>query len=297
MVAGSNAGAVIQMTLSGAAPTAPGQHLELWARDAYNDSIRVSGIDDVTDENQITTRYSPFGFSIRPAITMDDPCMIDAAGHLLVTAAAYSPDVEGGVPQSPEEQAQQVRARIAQLVSGSSCDGSGLDPTYHCGRQAATLLGVIADQLVDEAGNLMSEAPAPPTIPFDAAPEDRLALCQAYWSTSVLAYTPNPSQLTAPLHGQLLGNISYQTTDPPSNYDGIRIDTNVGLKGIQELWITSERSVVDPNRRGPIFVRGTPDQGGRGVVHFDLSPPLGSTLAVSGTAALYVDLDQDPVQF
>jgi hypothetical protein len=41
-----------------------------------------------------------------------------------------------------------------------------------------------------------------------------------------------------------------------------------------------------------VFLSGTPQQIGNDVLHFVLSGPK-----ASGTAALYVNLDQDPVQF
>src|SRR6476660_8983259 len=123
------AGAIVEMTLTSVPASAPGTHLELWARNPYNDTVRVSGIFDYTDSNNRTTRLFPYGFAVRPAITMDDPCMIDRAGHLLVTASAYRDTAVQGISQSAEEQAEQVRARIGQLTSLSSCDGSGLDPS------------------------------------------------------------------------------------------------------------------------------------------------------------------------
>jgi hypothetical protein len=302
---------VIEMTLTGATPDPTGKHLELWARDQYDDVVRMSGIFDYTADGAAdTTRVFPFGLTIRPAITMDDPCMIDAQGRLLIKAEAYADLDIDGVHQTPEEQAQQVRARIAQLTSTGSCDGSGGPAQDHCGHQSATLLGVVAYELIDDQGAATSVAGTPPrtceTIPggpapgcihFDAAPGDRLAACQAYWSASPLAYTPNPLQITAPLHGALYGELSYVTTTPPSAFSSIRIDSNVKLSGVRELWLTSEDDAVDPRQRGPIFLDGVPDVGGLQVIHFDLTPPFGSQLAVSGTAVLLDQLDDDTVQF
>jgi hypothetical protein len=305
-------GTVVQMTITGATPDPAGHHLELWARDPFDDVIRISGAFDYSaPDSSDTQRLFPVGITIRPAVTMDDPCMIDAQGRLLTKAEAYTDSDLAGAPQTPEEQAQQVRTHIAQLTSSSSCDGSGGPAAYHCGHQSTTLLGVIAYELVDDQGQLQSVVGAAPrtceTIPsgqstagciaYDAAPGDRLTACQAYWSSSPLAYTPNPLQITAPLHGALYGVVSYVTTTPPSDFSSIRIDSNVKLSGIRELWLTSERDQVDPLHRGPMFIDGTPDQGGLQVVHFDLTPPFGSTLAVSGTAVLLDELDQNPVQF
>jgi hypothetical protein len=295
-------GTVIQMTLTGVAPDAPGQHLELWARNEYDDVLRVSGTFDNADGRLFT-----YGLGIRAAIRMDDPCMIDGAGNLLTKAEAYQPTSWAGVPQTPEEQAQQVRSRIAQLTAASSCDGSGGDPAYHCGHETTTVLGVIGHESTDEQGGVLAMAPAPlqtcetsnnaaGCISYAAKPADRLAACGDYWRNP-LAYTPNPLQLTAPQHGVLYGEPTYVTTTPPSSFDSIRIDSNVGLKGIRELWLTVEQDPVDPQNRGPILVTGTPDPGGIDVVHFDLTPPFGSTVAVSGTASLLDTLDEDPVQF
>jgi hypothetical protein len=303
------AGTVVQMTLTGPSVSAPGQHFELWGRNAYNDVLRISGIFDYaapgSDESE---RLFPFGFAIRPAITMDDPCVIDDEGHLLTKAEAYHDTVVAGVAQSAEEQAQQIRTRIAQLTSTSSCDGSGGDPAWHCGIQASTLLGVVPYELCDANGVMRSVLPPAPRtcetsggaagcIPYGAAPSVRLAACRDYWSQSPLAYTPNPTQITAALHGLLYGELRYITTSPPLAFDSIRIDSNVGLRGIAELWITTEADMVDAAHRGPILVDGTPDQGGFDVVHFDLSPPPGTAAAASGTAALLVDLESGPALF
>jgi hypothetical protein len=303
------AGTIVEMTLTGAPVSMGTAHYELWARNETNDVIRVSGIFDVPDPNdsQKSTRYFPVGFRVRPAVTMGDPCMIDQDGHLLVTADAYKDGVFAGVAQSAEEQAQTIRARIAQVTSLSECDGSGGDPAYHCGRQnglTGDMLGLVAYELVDEQGNLTNAAPDPPKIPWDTPPDQRKTICQQYWDSSPLAYTPNPSQFTYPAHGQLLGVLTYSTTSPPASYDSIRADTSLHLKGIQELWFTTEsKDQVDANNRGPILIQGTPTDGGREVVHFEMVPPrdpsgMTTTVApVKGSAALIVNLDEDPTQF
>ena len=300
---------MLQLTLDGPSTSAPGQHLELWARNAYNDVLRLSGIFDYTPpDRDASERLFAFGLAIRPAVTMDDPCIVDDAGQLLTKAEAYRDTVVAGVPQSAEEQAQQIRAHIAQVTSTSSCDGSGGDPAYHCGQQATTLLGVVPYELLDANGAVMSVLPPAPRtcetsgnaagcIPFGAAPEARLAACRAYWDKSPLAYTPNPVQISAARHGLLYGELRYVTTTPPLAFDSIRIDSNVALRGIAELWITTEPDAVDATRRGPILVDGTPDQGGFDVVHFDLAPPPGSSVAASGTAALLVNLQDGPSLF
>jgi hypothetical protein len=305
-------GTVVQMTITGATADRAGQHLELWARDQYDDVVRVSGSFDYTAPGSSNpTRLFPYGLTIRPAVTMDDPCMIDEQGRLLTKAEAYVDSNVAGVAQTPEEQAQQVRALIAQLTSTSSCDGSGGPALYHCGHQSTTLLAAIAYELVDDQGTVQSVTGTPPRtcetipagqptagcIPWDAAPADRLAACETFFATSPLAYAPNPLLITAPIHGSLYGVVTYVTTTPPSAFSSMRIDSNVKISGAHELWITTEVDQVDPLHRGPIVVDGTPDRGGQQVNHFDLTPPLGSTLAVSGTAVLLDELDQNPVQF
>lgn len=284
----SFAGTVLQMALEGAAPTAPAEHLELWARDGHDDVIRVDALFDPTD-HRVT-----MGMQIRGAVTLDDPCMIvsDPAaptyGELLVMPAAYPDAVTiNGVTQSPAQQAQQVRNRIAQVTTGATCLPDLFDPgRKFCGRQATALLAVLpADG-------------APPTpLPPDATAAERAAVCEAYWSGSPLAYTPNPAQLTAPLHGVVYGFVGYVTTTPPAGYDGLRLDSPTNLAGIQELWLTREQVAVadvDPSNRGPVLLQGFPTPGGRDVVHFDLRSLSGEP--ISGTAALYITLDENTVE-
>src|SRR3954449_10660595 len=82
----SFAGTVIIMSLHGASVTPPGQHLELWARNQYNDIIRIN---PYYDEANGKTHN---GLMIRQAISPTDPCIIDDHGNLLTTAAAYPND-------------------------------------------------------------------------------------------------------------------------------------------------------------------------------------------------------------
>jgi hypothetical protein len=261
------AGTVMQMSLN-ADRTAPGEHLEFWARTRHDDVVRLSTLyGDVEAQ----------GFVIRPAISMGDPCMIDERGHLLTTAAAYQTVVVNGVEQNPEEQAAQVRTRISQLTSTNTCDDA---PVRHCGRQASDMLGVLS-----------YTASSPPMMPFDTPSDERLQRCQAYWQDP-LAYTPNPALLIAPLHGPLWGYVSYVTTNPPSGFDSLRLDIPLDLRGLRELFVTVEDSSVDPLARGPIFLRGTPSPGGRGVVNVNMVGP-----SASGHASLHVDLDHDQVHF
>src|SRR5438094_6782324 len=69
------AGTVIQMTIAGVSgESPPGTHLELWARDKYDDVVRIDGE---------AAGGPSFGIAVRKAVTMGDPCMIDDKGNLL----------------------------------------------------------------------------------------------------------------------------------------------------------------------------------------------------------------------
>jgi hypothetical protein len=278
------AGSILQMSIaiSGPAASPGGTHLELWARSQFDDVLRINPINDFNCALYPMKCDPKFpdgrpGVMVVKAITMSDPCMIDAHGNLLTTGAAYPGPVSlNGVTQSPDQQAAQVRNRIAQVTSTTECDSDG-----HCGLQTVQLFAVVP----------WEETPAP-TFATPPSALERLQACQAYWNESPLTYTPNPAQITAPLHGQVYGFISFNTLAPPAGYDGIRIDTPVHLKGLRELFVTTETTNVDPANRGPLFLQGVPDIGGRETTHFDLTGPT-----AAGTAAIIVDIDDDPVQF
>ena len=190
----------------------------------------------------------------------------------MTSPAAYpSATTAGGVTQDPTEQAQQVIDRIHQLTDNTTIVTGG------------PLLAV-----------LPYTASVPPTIPDTASPQDRKAACDAY-IMDPLAYVPNPYQLTAPLHGNIYGFIRFISNVPAANYDGFRIDSPLKLQGVQEIFFTIEGDTVDPANRGPLFLTSTRTQGGIDIVHFELAQPDGG--AATGTAALEVDLDNDPVQF
>ncbi len=284
------AGTIAELSIAGAQPTPPGQHLELWARNKYGDIVRIN----TNNENHSNPAFpdgSP-GYLIVNAITMSDPCLIDAHGNLLTTAAAYpSTTTINGIAQTPDQQAAQVRNRIAQVSSNAQC--APFLPAPNCGAQGSQLLAVVP---FDPTPRPVScDAAGMPTgcIPGDADAATRLAACSAFTGASPVTYVANPAQLTAPAHGQWFGAISFNTVTPPAAYDGIRLDSPVGgLDGIKELFMTVEGDTVDPANRGPTYLTGVPDQGGRDVVHFDLIGP-----SASGSAALYVDLANDPVQF
>jgi hypothetical protein len=261
------AGSIIQVSVANAPVTPAGQHLELWARNANNDIIRIEPFYDVTNY-----KTSP-GLMIRPAISLKDPCMIDDQGHLLTSSTAYPTSVTiAGVTQTPPEQAQQVIDRINQLAPAVG----------------QVLLAV-----------LPYDPTPPPPVPDDAMPELRKSMCDGYRNASPLTYIPNPKQITAPLHGAVYGFIAFTTISPPTNYDGFRLDTAVNLKGVQELFFTLENvepQAVDPLHRGKLFLTSELTQGGRDVVHFELRHADPNDLA-SGSAAVLFNLDEDPVQF
>ena len=218
---------------------------------------------------------------VRKAITFTDPCMIDAQGHLLLAPDAYQQASIGGVAQTPEQQAQLVALRIAQVTRTDVCTADG----SLCGQQPATLLALVPYTTA-----------SPP--PFDAAmpAAARLAACQAYWSDP-LAYSPNPVQLTAPLHGTVYGFIAYATKMPAAGYDGSTLQSPDRLAGTRELWLTMETAPVDqvqPLSGGSVILDGKPDHGGFGVIHIPLTSPISG--GPSGTAAIETNLDQDPVQ-
>jgi hypothetical protein len=51
---------------------------------------------------------------------------------------------------------------------------------------------------------------------------------------------------------------------------------------------------VDPLHRGPLYLQGTPSEGGAGVVHIELQAPIGGQAGLSGSATLVVDLNEEP---
>jgi hypothetical protein len=263
------AGTVAQLTLSGAQVTPANQHLELWARDQYNDIIRLNPYFNETQTLPVE-KVTAFGLMIRPALPLDSPCMIDSKGNLLTSAAAYPTTIMvAGTTQTPDEQAAAVVGRIKQV-----------NPA------AGPLLAV-----------LPWDTNPDPIIGPNATPAERFADCNGpggYTTLSPNTYVPNPLQVTAPLHGAVYGFVSFSTVTPATNYDGIRLDIPVGLKGVQEIFFTMEGDTVDPNHRGPLYLVSRLTPGGNDVVHFDLTPPQGSMAAIAGTAALYVNLDVAP---
>jgi hypothetical protein len=273
-------GSIMQMTFSAnVGVTAPGTHLELWTRNANNDIIRLDAsytFIDPADKTKSKTVFTQ-GLAIRPSVTIDDPCMIDGHGNLLITPAAYQTRMVDTITETPEEQAQSTLNRIAQVTS-----------TNQGGKAPATLLAVVPYDTTQPPVFAPSPSPQPTAA-------ERLAACQQYWAASPLAYTASPFQYTAPIHGVAYGFVSFTTTEPVAAYDGIRIDTPTNLAGTQELWLSVETAAldkVDPENIGPTFLQGKQAPGGNDVLFFDLVGPMSS-----GTAAIYVNLDDDSVTF
>jgi hypothetical protein len=298
------AGTLLQMSISGAEPLPPDEHLEFWARTANDDIVRISTIYEHRTRGRIRTNVQtgqlcpegadpntctdPRGFLIVPAITFADPCMIDEQGNLLTTAAAWEPTVVNNTPQTPEELAAQLRVRISQVTAPTNCD-TATPP--HCGRQMHDLYGLIS---------YTPTTLAPLNVNPSAA--ERLAKCTEMWKDP-LAYTPNPFQLPAPLNGPIWGFVSFTTVTPPSGFDTFRLDIPFKLKGIKELFVTIENHSaarkamfppdgVNAKDRGPIYLQGFPEVGGVDAVSFTMA---GAT--ASAHVSLYVNLDEDPVQF
>jgi len=275
----SFAGATLQFTISVPNTNPPGTpvgtHLEVWARNAHNDIIRL---EPFYDQNAYKT--TP-GLIVRRAITADDPCMTDANGNSLTSAEAYPGPVKfGSVTQSPEQQAQQVQQRIAQL------NPTGMAP----------LLAILPwDKICDPPESDNNCHSQDPTVPATESAAERKASCDAL-RQSPLFYVPNPLQITAPLHGAVYGFADFTTLQPPTNYNGFRLDTAVNLKGLQEIFLTVEGDNVNPKARGPLYLVSTRVAGGVGVLQFQLLNPTDPNGA-SGAVAVYTDLDEDPVQF
>lgn len=252
------------MTLDGAQPSAPGRHLELWARDAWDDIIRI---DPLYDRAAGASRP---GLMIRVAVPADDPCMIDDAGHLITSADAYPSTVnQGGVEQTPEQQAKQVRDRIAQLDS----------------QPGGPLLAVVP-----------WDATPAPIIAADATPATRKQACDAYRAASPVAYVPNPIQVTAPMHGLIYGVVSFVSLTPAASYAGIRLDTPVALADVREVFVTDAGDTVDPAHRGARYLVSEATTAGRETQSFLLHPPAGASGA-SGTLTILTGLDSDEVLF
>ncbi len=283
------AGSRMQITMSGARPTPAGQHLELWARDGANTIVRVlsgSVPDNLTAPNGLGP--GQVAYTIVPTVEADDPCMIDRNGHLLTDPAAVR---TGETDPQGDAGAMAVKTRIDQLTKG-----------------AAPMLSLVGYD---------DQTPKRPTIPADAAPADRLAMCLAWWGRPSFdspptsgRYTGDPLQLTSPVNGELFGMLDYQAIAPAPGQivGGIQIISDFSLHDLRELWFTQTAAtveMVDPDVvdcaahadtcRGGVFLQGTAGPSDRGIFRMELSAPGGGPQ--SGSASVYTRLDEDPVQF
>ncbi|MSP61179.1 MAG: hypothetical protein EXR72_12705 [Myxococcales bacterium] len=280
------AGAKIELTLSGAAPTAAGQHLELWARDGNQHVIRLLA-GSVRDEcggeggciNNFGYHPALSAYAVAPVVDLDDPCMIDDRGNLL-----WKPEAQPG-PSDAERQVQ-AAAVVKHIL------------------QFQDLRGIPTLALVSYDDNAVT---ARPKLAADASSSERLGKCIAYWRASPFAYTGSPGQLTAPLHGQLFGLIDFASITPPQSLGGIQLITDYFLRDLRELWFTqtgAKVAALDPDVldckgnpdtcRGTLFLQGNAGTPARGIYHFNLSS---RQPGVGGTASVYTRLDEDAVQF
>jgi hypothetical protein len=246
------------LDLRAAGVTAAGQHLEIWGRDANDDILRIG------------YRLAPgqpeqYGFIIRTAVSLDDPCMINGTGYRITDPRAYSGNVvAGGVVQTPEQQAGQITLRIRHLTAVSAG-----------GLQTSSLLLTMP----------WDDTPLP-AIAADAGPDERRAACQAYWNSSPFAYTGAPLTPSQPIHGATMGPVNYTTAQPQQTYNSIDLVSLYDLGDLQEIWLTVESqppATVDPLHRGPVYLQGYRVERGRYSINFDLAgdgPVSGSMLLI-----------------
>lgn len=260
------------MTLDDLPATTPGDHLELWARDGEENIIRLNAGPEVA-------------YAIAPVVSFTDPCAIDSQGNLIWTPAAQQDCFGHPCADDAERQraAESIRLRMRQLVEF----------------QAPLLVFTRWDDAA--AGR--------PVFDENLPAATRLAQCRDYWERSPSAYSGNPVQLTAPIHGTFLGALDFvSTTETAQLAGGIQFSTDYELRDVRELWLTETTArvgEVDPDQvdcqaspttcRGPILVQGNRQMVGRGTVHFELAPPSGAS--GSGSATIYTSLAEDPVQF
>jgi hypothetical protein len=245
------------LDLIGAQETAPGTHLEMWGRDGNGDLLRIPYRLAPGQDQQ-------YGFIIRTAVSLADPCMINDTGYRITDARAYPKSTEAaGVVQTPEQQAGQIVLRIRQITAAD-----------HGGLQMSSLL--LTMPWFDAT---------PPAVADDATPDVRRAACKAYWDTSPFAYTGAPLTLAAPIHGTTMGPVDYTTASPMQTFNNIGLVSLYDLGDLQEIWFTVESvapEAVDVLHRGPVYLQGYRTQRGRYAVNFDLAGDNN----VSGSLAL-----------
>jgi hypothetical protein len=267
-------GARIALTLANLPATLPGEHLELWAREGDTNIVRLNVGPGVA-------------YTIAPIVSFADPCAIDDQGNLLWTPAAQRDCFGRPCADDAERQraSEAVTLRMRQLI------------------EFQTPLLVFTEW--DDA------ATGRPVFPAGEEPTaaERLAQCRAYWERSPSAYSGNPFQLTAPIHGTFLGTLDFvSTTETGQIAGGIQLDTEYSLRDVRELWLTETAArVVDVNPdeidcqarpttcRGSILVQGNRQAVGRETVHFELAAPQGAQ--GSGSATVFTTLGEDPVPF
>lgn len=320
-------GSRVLMTLAGfSSPTPEGNHVEIWARsvapggtisttarvlaseggleadgakcrqpEAWNKEKRFAAacvpLPTGTTRNcgkqafRLVPALGPFHLENGHAI-LDDPCAIDEAGNLMWDKKALDPAT--GQPQG-DLAAKALQKHIDDLLLN----------------QPPLLALVPWDDDVDKAAVPLREALKDPSK-VDAG--GRLCACRNYWYASAAAYTPNPRQLTAPLHGNLLGVVDYVTLQPPQSFGGISFPSDWALQNAVEFWITETTALVNElsptsidcatsskTCRGRVLLDGNGVSTGPGTTHFELRSPDNPN--ISGSALIEFNLDKDPNQF
>jgi hypothetical protein len=290
------AGSRLVLTIHGASATPAGQHLELWARtdDGLGNDLVTRLLFEVPPDLSIgQTGYSAqaSAYTIAQTVDINDPCMIDDNGNLL-----WKPEAQTGSDADKMHQAMSVEQRIHQLTD----------------LPASPLLALVSyDDAAASERPQQKDPNGAHYIAPDADAPTRLDRCKnVFWARSPhYAYTGNPNQLTAPVHGQLFGMLDFQNVapQPPQIVGGINIETRFGLHDLREIWFTQTPAtveMVDPKEldcaahpqscRGTLLLQGDAGTPNKGIYHFELSSPL---TGVSGSAAVYTRLDEDSVQF
>ena len=324
-------GSKLLMTIggSGARPTAPGHHLELWAREGQSDNPRdpQSIIRLLASDGGHEADQSP----CNPGNYFQDPSRFPQYTSCPPLLATHSCPPEGYaiVPAvGPFEVITDATGTHAHLLDGCVIDEAGnllwtpeaKDPAT--GSPQGALAAAAVQRRIDEL-TIGGQATLFALVPYDDAAamphpsakdptltaEARKCACRDLWNASPASYSGNPIQLTSPVHGALYGVLDYQSTMPPQALGGIAFHVDYSLPSARELWLTdtaAEVSHVDPNQldcharpdscRGITLLDGTAaSEAGRQAIHFELRSPTGA--AITGSAAIETNLDRDPQQF